>query len=203
MRSKPLAAGIRAAISPTAPAAATKSSPRPTPAPGVPRQPGRQARRPAPPATEYTGSRGNPVTGVVAANVPSVPCFSRPSRAFLRRHGGLPRDAGGGAVAIRRIHRHEPGAGARPGAGSPHAGHHQRTPEHAGGLGGAHVPGACGPGEERGRHQDVHRTDAHVLPAGVCAGRRDSHPRSRAASRSGRRRATPGAGTTPTPSNCR
>src|ERR1039457_1527322 len=32
MRSKPLAAGIRAAISPTAPAAATKSSPRPTPA---------------------------------------------------------------------------------------------------------------------------------------------------------------------------
>src|ERR1039458_6443662 len=39
----------------------------------LPRQPGRQARRPAPPATEYTGSRGNPVTGVVAANVPCVP----------------------------------------------------------------------------------------------------------------------------------
>src|ERR1035437_4374793 len=35
MRSKPLAAGIRAAISPTAPAAATKSSPRPTTTPEV------------------------------------------------------------------------------------------------------------------------------------------------------------------------
>src|ERR1019366_1834145 len=35
MRSKPLAAGIRAAISPTAPAAATKSSPRPSLKPEV------------------------------------------------------------------------------------------------------------------------------------------------------------------------
>src|ERR1035437_9068192 len=74
----------------------------------LPRAPERQAGTPPPPATEYTGSRGNPVAGVVAANVPSVPCFSpcfpRPSRAFLRRHGGLPRDPGGGAFAIRRIH---------------------------------------------------------------------------------------------------
>ena len=45
---------------------------------------------------------------------------------LYRSPHGLPRRAGGRPLAIRRIHRHQPGAGARPPAGRAHPRHHQR-----------------------------------------------------------------------------